>query len=128
LSKKLNIVGTPLPNMPWEERPEGSNEFVLPLVAKPHHSEGSHSNFQTVSLTVLWYHSAMSTEAYLGLITPQGKWNSNAGRSKDGLNWEKSSTNRLNFICDDPEIGKFVYGYESPCLLDSTIANYVTWW
>ncbi|GAG63750.1 unnamed protein product [marine sediment metagenome] len=47
------------------------------------------------------------------------------GRSKDGISWEIDNK-RISFICDDPEIGNFVYGYDPRvCWIEDRY--YVTW-
>ena len=48
-----------------------------------------------------------------------------SGMSKDGINW-KIENERISFICDDPEIGNFVYGYDPRvCWIEDRF--YVTW-
>jgi beta-1,4-mannooligosaccharide/beta-1,4-mannosyl-N-acetylglucosamine phosphorylase len=47
------------------------------------------------------------------------------GKSKDGVKWEIDHE-RINFVCDDPEIGAFMYRYDPRlCWLEDRY--YVTW-
>ncbi|MGB4529694.1 MAG: glycoside hydrolase family 130 protein, partial [Bacillota bacterium] len=48
-----------------------------------------------------------------------------AGRSVDGINWEIDNE-RIRFVSDDPEIGRFEYGYDPRvCWIEDRY--YVTW-
>jgi beta-1,4-mannooligosaccharide/beta-1,4-mannosyl-N-acetylglucosamine phosphorylase len=47
------------------------------------------------------------------------------GRSTDGLSWELEPE-RISFVCDDEEIGTFVYGYD-PRVVWIADRYYVTW-
>jgi beta-1,4-mannooligosaccharide/beta-1,4-mannosyl-N-acetylglucosamine phosphorylase len=48
-----------------------------------------------------------------------------AGRSEDGIHWQLDP-DRIHFVCDDPEVGRWVYGYDPRvCWIEDRY--WVTW-
>ncbi|MDZ7314682.1 MAG: glycoside hydrolase family 130 protein [candidate division KSB1 bacterium] len=100
----------PLPNMPWEERPQGSSEIVwrysknpvIPRDALPF----SNSIFNSA---VVPFKGEFAGVFRVDNTTREMKLH--RGFSKDALNW-RIDPQPIRFQCDDPEIGNFVYGYD----------------
>lgn len=121
---KNTIIGEALPNIPWEDKPAGckdvmwrySNNPVIPrdLLAT------SNSIFNSA---VVPY-----KDGFAGVFRCDDKRREmrlHSGKSKDGINWEIEEE-PINFICDDPDIGNFVYGYDPRvCWIEDRY--YVTW-
>ncbi|HHW70686.1 MAG TPA: glycosidase [Clostridiales bacterium] len=123
MSKKT-IIGEALPNIPWEDKPAGykgvvwrsSKNPIIPRDLLP----TSNSIFNSA---VVPYKGEFAGVFRCDDIRREMRLHS--GRSKDGINWEIEDE-PLKFICDDPEIGKFVYGYDPRvCWLEDRY--YVTW-
>ncbi|HHU61144.1 MAG TPA: glycosidase [Natronincola sp.] len=110
--------------MPWEERPEGSNEIVWRSSQNPIIPRDLIPTSNSI------FNSAVIPfgDEYRGVFRVDNtarEMKLHAGRSKDGLNWEIEHE-PIEFLCDDPEIGKFVYGYDPRvCWIDDRY--YVTW-
>ena len=118
------IRGEPLPNIPWEERPPGSSDVVWrsgrnPIIPRDL-IPSSNSIFNSAVVPF--------GEGFAGVFRCDNKarrMQLHAGRSKDGVRWEIES-DRIHFICDDPEIGRFTYGYD-PRVTWLEDRYYVTW-
>ncbi len=121
---QVRIVGDALPNIPWEDRPEGckdvlwrySNNPIIPRDLLP----TSNSIFNSAVVPFEYGFAGVfrcdNTEREMRI---------HAGRSKDGLNWE-IEPEPIPFICDDPEAGKSAYKYDPRvCKLEDKY--YVTW-
>ncbi|MEW6355322.1 MAG: glycoside hydrolase family 130 protein [Planctomycetota bacterium] len=119
-----SIRGEPLPNIPWEERPKGCKDVawrssrnpVIPRDAVP----TSNSIFNSAVVPF--------EKGYAGVFRCDDRSRQmqlHVGRSKDGIKWE-IEPKRIQFLCDDPEIGKFQYGYDPRvCWIEDRY--YVTW-
>ena len=121
---RVNVVGDPLPNIPWEDRPVGCQDVVwrsarnpiIPRDATP----GSNSIFNSA---VVPYKGA-----FAGVFRIDDKCREmrlHAGRSEDGVAW-KLDHERIEFVTSDPELGPFVYGYD-PRVVWIEDRYYVTW-
>ncbi len=121
--KKQIIIGNALPNIPWEEKQEGSKEIlwrsrknpIIPRDLIP--SSNSIFNSAVVSFK----------GEFAGVFRCDDKRRFarlHSGRSKDGINWEIDN-NPISFICNDPEIIS-ISGYDPRvCWIDDRY--YVTW-
>ena len=120
----VRLKGPELPNIPWEERPEACSEVLWrsernPIITRDAVPEAN-SIFNSA---VVPFQSGFagvfrcdSTARVMQL---------HAGLSEDGVNWE-IAPERIRFLCDDDEIGHFVYGYDPRvCWLEDRY--YVTW-
>lgn len=124
MSSKLKIVGPELPNIPWQDRPEGCTDVLWRYDQNPVIPRDlipcSNSIFNSA---VVPYE-----DEFRGVFRVDNKAREmriHAGRSVDGLNWEIEHE-PIEFICDDPEIGNFVYGYDPRvCWIEDRY--YVTW-
>lgn len=121
---KIKIEGTPLPNMPWEDRPEGSSSPVWRYSQNPvigrNHIPCSNSIFNSAVVTF--------GDGYAGVFRCDDKnrrMRLHVGFSKDGINWDINHE-PLKFDCDDKEIGEWVYGYD-PRVVFIEDRYYVTW-
>jgi beta-1,4-mannooligosaccharide/beta-1,4-mannosyl-N-acetylglucosamine phosphorylase len=123
MSKKT-IIGEPLPNIPWEDQPEGSHEVMWRYSGNPVIPRDLIPSSNSI------FNSAVVPfeGEFAGVFRCDDKRRAmqlHAGRSKDAINWELDH-DPISFICDDPEIGNFVYGYDPRvCKIDDRY--YVTW-
>ena len=120
----VQIVGDPLPNIPWEDKPEGTRGAMWRYTGNPviprDHIPGSNSIFNSA---VVPYQGAF---AGVFRVDDMGReMRLHAGRSEDGVTWELGR-DRIHFVCDDPEVGRFVYGYD-PRVVWIEDRYYVTW-
>jgi beta-1,4-mannooligosaccharide/beta-1,4-mannosyl-N-acetylglucosamine phosphorylase len=121
---KIELLGTALPNIPWEERPTGCNEVIWrsdknPIITRSA-VPGTNSIFNSA---VVPFESG-----YAGVFrcdSTARDMQIHAGKSKDGIHWE-IEPDRIHFKCEDSELGKFDYGYDPRvCWLEDRY--YVTW-
>ncbi|NLN28854.1 MAG: glycosidase [Firmicutes bacterium] len=120
----LRVIGEPLPNIPWEERPAGCSDVMWrsernPIIPR-----------DLIPCSNSIFNSAVVPfgDGFAGVFRVDDKARSmrlHAGRSKDGVNWEIEHE-PIQFISDDPEIGNFVYGYD-PRVCKIEDRYYVTW-
>ncbi len=121
---RVNVVGDPLPNIPWEERPVGCQDVVWRSARNPiiprDATSGSNSIFNSA---VVPYRGA-----FAGVFRIDDKCREmrlHAGRSEDGVHWTLNHE-RIEFVTSDPELGPFVYGYD-PRVVWIEDRYYVTW-
>lgn len=125
MPNRANIMlGSDLPNMPWEDRPAGCREVIWrsgrnPVIPR-----------DLVPAANSIFNSAVVPfeDAYAGVFRCDDRarrMRIHAGRSKDGSVWD-IDPEPIRFECDDPEIGRFVYGYD-PRVLWIEDRFYVTW-
>jgi len=123
-NRNQTIIGEALPNIPWEDKPaecktvvwRSERNPVIPRDLVP----TSNSIFNSAVVPFKGEFAGVfrcdNTARRMQLHT---------GRSKDGVNWELEPE-RIQFICDDEEIGNFVYGYDPRvCWIEDRY--YVTW-
>ncbi|TFG46629.1 MAG: glycosidase [Candidatus Brocadiia bacterium] len=119
----IKKIGDSLPNIPWEEKPAGAGVVwryagnpVIPRDLIP----CSNSIFNSAVVPFRGKFAGVfrvdDTSRQMQLHT---------GRSTDGINWELEPE-RISFICDNDEIGNFVYGYD-PRVVWIDDRYYVTW-
>jgi beta-1,4-mannooligosaccharide/beta-1,4-mannosyl-N-acetylglucosamine phosphorylase len=113
-----------IPNLPWEDRPVGfskpvwrySKNPVIPRDLLP----ASNSIFNSAAVRY--------KDAFAGVFRVDDtsrKMQLHRGFSPDGLKWKIDET-PIRFLCADPEIGNFVYGYD-PRVVWIEDRYYVTW-
>ncbi len=119
------IIGPELPNIPWEEKPKGCNDVVWRFSRNPVIPRNLTSTSNSI------FNSAVVPfkEKFAGVFRCDDKrrrMQIHNGRSDDGINWRISSE-PIEFIYDDPEIGEFNYGRYDPrvCWLEDRY--YITW-
>lgn len=121
---KTSIVGSPLPNIPWEDRPKGSNEVVWrsrrnPVIPRDL-IPSSNSIFNSAVVPF--------QGAFAGVFRCDDRSRQmqiHSGRSQDGYSWTLSNE-RIHFKSEDPEVGRFEYAYDPRvCWIEDRY--YVTW-
>lgn len=119
-----HIIGKALPNIPWEDRPEGSNAVVwrysqnpiIPRDATP----TSNSIFNSAAVPF--------KDAFAGVFRvddTRRHMNLHVGHSTDGFNWD-IAPNPIEWQFDDPELSTFLHRYD-PRVVWLEDRYYVTW-
>ena len=121
---KLIIKGNNLPEMPWEERPQGSKEVMWRYSANPVIPRDLLPDSNSI------FNSAVVPfdGGYAGVFRCDDKnrrMTLHAGFSKDGIKWD-INRETIKFECDNEEIGKWVYGYD-PRVTKIDDKYFVTW-
>jgi len=120
----IELKGPALPNIPWEERPHHCNEVVWRSGKNPIITRDAAPNVNSI------FNSAVVPfeDGFAGVFRCDDTarvMQLHAGRSKDGVTWQ-IEPKRIQFECQDEEIGRFEYGYDPRvCLIDDRY--YVTW-
>ena len=110
--------------MPWEERPKGCIDVIWRYEKNPIIPRdlipSSNSIFNSAVVPF--------NGEFAGVFRCDDRRRNqqlHSGRSKDGITWEIENE-PISFICDDPEIGNFIYGYDPRvCWIEDRY--YVTW-
>jgi beta-1,4-mannooligosaccharide/beta-1,4-mannosyl-N-acetylglucosamine phosphorylase len=120
----IEIKSSPLPNIPWEDRPEGSGDIVWrsrknPIITRDA-VPGANSIFNSAVVPF--------GDGFAGVFRCDNNARDmqiHAGKSPDGIAWQ-IKPQRIQFECEDEEIGKFEYSYDPRvCWLEDRY--YVTW-
>ena len=120
----VETIGTKLPNIPWEERPEGCDDVVWrsgrnPIIPR---------DLLPCSNSI--FNSAVFPfgDGYAGVFRVDNKRREmrvHNGRSEDGLSWE-IAPEPIEFITDVPELQPVEYQYDPRvCWIEDRY--YVTW-
>ncbi|WP_292594752.1 glycoside hydrolase family 130 protein [Mesotoga sp. UBA5847] len=120
----IRIVGNKLNNLPWEERPEDFREPVWrysrnPLITREM-VVGANSIFNSA---VVAYGDEF--RGVFRVDTKELAMELHSGKSKDGVSWNIDGE-RIEFISEEPEIARFVYGYD-PRVVFLEDRYYITW-
>jgi len=121
---KLKIIGEPLPDMPWEDRPADCKDVIW-----------RYSNNPVIPRDIIPTSNSVFNSAVCrckggdaGVVRcgePNRRMRLHVGFSADAIHWNISET-KLEFECDDEEIGKFVYAYDPRvCFIEDRY--YITW-
>ena len=107
---QIRILGPALPNMPWEERPADGDQVVWRYSGNPVIPRDPFPTANSV------FNSAVVPygEGFAGVFRCDDTrrfMQMHAGFSPDGLHWT-FDPERIHFISDDPEIGRWQYGYD----------------
>ncbi|MCD8194210.1 MAG: glycoside hydrolase family 130 protein [Tannerellaceae bacterium] len=120
----LKITGNALPGMPWEDRPAGCKDVMWRYSANPVIPRDILPTSNSV------FNSAVVPfkDGYAGVFRcddTNRRMRLHVGFSKDGINWNIAE-NKIEFQCDDKEIGEFVYAYDPRvCFIEDRY--YITW-
>ena len=120
----IKIQGNPLPNIPWEERPEGCKTTVWRSQRNPIIPRDLLPTSNSI------FNSAVVPfgNGFAGVFRcddTNRRMTLHAGFSDDGINW-RINEETIRFECDNQEIGQWVYGYDPRvCWLEDRY--YVTW-
>jgi beta-1,4-mannooligosaccharide/beta-1,4-mannosyl-N-acetylglucosamine phosphorylase len=121
---KIELIGPALPGIPWEDRPQGSDEVVWRSARNPIITRAAVPNTNSI------FNSAVVP--FRGEFAGVFRCDSTArdmqlhsGASPDGIHWT-IEPDRIRFRSEDEEIGRFDYGYDPRvCWLEDRY--YVTW-
>ncbi len=121
---KQTIIGSALPNMPWEDKPQSCKDVVWrsdknPIIPR-----------DLIPTSNSIFNSAVVPfeDGFAGVFRCDDMARNmkiHSGKSKDGISWDLNPE-PIRFICDNPEVGRFVYGYDPRvCWVEDRF--YVTW-
>lgn len=122
--KNITVCGQPLPDMPWEERPIGCWDVVWRCSSNPVIPRDLLADSNSI------FNSAVVPfeDGYAGVFRCDDRnrrMRLHVGFSPDGWHWHIEEE-PLKFVCDDAEVGTWVYGYDPRvCFIDDRY--YVTW-
>ena len=121
---KIDIIGAPLPNIPWEERPAGCDKPLWRYSENPVIPRDLLKDSNSI------FNSAVVPfkDGFAGVFRcddTSRRMTLHAGFSKDGIHWN-INPETIRFECPDPEIGEWVYGYD-PRVVKIEDKYYVTW-
>ncbi len=120
----VRAIGPELPNIPWEDRPPGCSAVVWRFSQNPVITReavpGANSIFNSAVVPF--------EGRFAGVFRCDNSARDmqlHAGFSDDGFHWQ-IQPERIHFVCEDEEIGHFVYGYDPRvCWLEDRY--YITW-
>jgi beta-1,4-mannooligosaccharide/beta-1,4-mannosyl-N-acetylglucosamine phosphorylase len=121
---KIEVVGSELPNIPWEERPPDGSDVVWRSARNPIITRDAVPDANSI------FNSAVVPfgTGFAGVFRCDNtarRMQLHAGLSQDGVHWQIEPI-RIRFQSDDEEIGHFEYGYDPRvCWLGDRY--YVTW-
>ena len=118
------IIGSSLPNIPWEDRSKDCNDVVWRSTRNPIIPRDLLPTSNSI------FNSAVVPykEGFAGVFRCDNTARDmqiHSGRSKDGINWE-IQPDPIDFKFDDPEAGKSEYKYD-PRVVKIDDKYYVTW-
>jgi beta-1,4-mannooligosaccharide/beta-1,4-mannosyl-N-acetylglucosamine phosphorylase len=120
----LVVRAEPLPNIPWQERPQGSNELLWrysknPVIGRsPFYAANSVFNSAVVPYK----------GRFAGVFRCDDRrrhMDIHAGFSTDGLSWNIKDR-AIDFVCEDPEVKNVNYKYD-PRVTPIEGRYYVSW-
>jgi len=123
-NSKQTIIGPALPNIPWEKKPKDYRYAVWRYKKNPIIPRDLIPSANSI------FNSAVVPfeGKFAGIFRCDDRsryMQIHSGKSNDGVNWEIENE-RISFICDDSEIGNFVYGYDPRvCWIEDRY--YITW-
>ncbi len=120
----IQAIGSALPHIPWEDRPPGCSDVVWRYSGNPIITRdavpGANSIFNSAVVPF--------NGAFAGVFRCDNTARDmqiHASFSDDGIRW-RIEPQRIQFVCEDPEVGQFVYGYDPRvCWIEDRY--YVTW-
>lgn len=118
------IVGPPLPNLPWQDKPAGHPHPLWRYSANPIIGRSPFPACNSV-----FNSAAVPFEGkFAGVFrcdSTARDMQLHAGFSDNGIDWE-IQPERIRFECEDPEIARWVYGYD-PRVVWIDDRYYLTW-
>ena len=107
---QIIIEGKPLPNMPWEDRPQGCKAPLWRYSANPVIPRDLLENSNSI------FNSAVVPfeDGFAGVFRcddTNRRMTLHAGFSKDGIHWNIEA-DTIRFTGGGPEVGQWVYGYD----------------
>jgi beta-1,4-mannooligosaccharide/beta-1,4-mannosyl-N-acetylglucosamine phosphorylase len=118
------VIGEELPNIPWEDRPEGCSEVVWRYSGNPVIPRDLIPTSNSIFNSAVVPHEGEFT----GVFRCDNKARRmllHTGRSRNGIDWELEHE-PIEFECDIPELQDFTYGYDPRvCWIEDRY--YVVW-
>lgn len=124
MTKKVEVLGDALPNIPWEDRPAGCNEVVWRSMRNPIIPR----NLLPTSNSIFNSAVVPFEGGFAGVFRCDDKarkMDIHAGKSKDGVNWNLTAA-PIDFICDEPEVKLSAYKYD-PRVVKIEDKYYIVW-
>lgn len=120
----MKILGENIPNIPWEEKPEGCRDLVWRSKLNPILTRDAIKNSNSL------FNSAVVPfeDGFAGVFRSDDTTRRqalHAGFSKDGINWEIND-DIIEFIGEDGKVNPFEFGYD-PRVCKIEDKYYVTW-
>ena len=125
INMKTKILNqSPLPEIPWQDRPQNSNAIIWRYDANPIIKRDQIKNSNSI------FNSAVVPfdGRYAGVFRVDDTCRLprlHVGFSSDGISWDIAEK-PIQFCCDIPEIARFEYGYD-PRVCKIEDKYYVTW-
>ncbi len=120
----VKIAGNALPNIPWQDRPAGTDAVIWRYEANPVIPRDRIPCANSI------FNSAVVPfgDAFAGVFRVDDRRRAmrlHAGRSRDGISWD-IAPEPIEFLAESPELQPFEYGYD-PRVLWLEDRYYVTW-
>ena len=120
----IKIAGRSLPNMPWEDHPQGCHAPLWRYSKNPiidrHETPTSNSIFNSAVVPF--------KDGFAGVFRcddTNRRMRLHVGFSQDGISWD-ICPDKIDFDCDIPEVGEWVYGYD-PRVTEIDGRYYISW-
>ena len=107
---KYKVFGENIANLPWEERPAGSNSVIWRYSANPIIPRRAAATLDSVFNSAIVPFEGGFAGVFRGDDTARNM-TIRAGRSADGINFEIDE-HPIDFQCDIPEISEMLEGYD----------------
>lgn len=126
-NKKMWIAGEALPNMPWQERPEGSREVMWRYDSNPIIGRYALSTSNSIfnSAVVPFKKGEYNFAGVFRCDDTNRRMRLHVGFSCDGFKWDINEED-VKFSGADAEVANWVYGYD-PRVCKIEDKYYVTW-
>lgn len=126
-NKKMWIAGEALPNMPWQERPEGSREVMWRYDSNPIIGRYALSTSNSIfnSAVVPFKKGEYNFAGVFRCDDTNRRMRLHVGFSRDGFKWDINEED-VKFSGADAEVANWVYGYD-PRVCKIEDKYYVTW-
>lgn len=126
-NKKMWIAGEALPNIPWQERPEGSREVMWRYDSNPIIGRYALSTSNSIfnSAVVPFKKGEYNFAGVFRCDDTNRRMRLHVGFSRDGFKWEINEED-VKFSGADAEVANWVYGYD-PRVCKIEDKYYVTW-
>lgn len=126
-NKKMWIAGEALPNMPWQERPEGSREVMWRYDSNPIIGRYALSTSNSIfnSAVVPFKKGEYNFVGVFRCDDTNRRMRLHVGFSRDGFKWDINEED-VKFSGADAEVANWVYGYD-PRVCKIEDKYYVTW-
>ncbi|MCI9606749.1 MAG: glycosidase [Muribaculaceae bacterium] len=128
MTPTLKIMTPPLPDMPWEERPQGSNEVMWRYSANPVIPRNLLSTSNSIFNSAVVPFEASGEKRFAGVFRcddTNRRMRLHAGFSADGINW-KINEEDIKLSGANPEVAAWEYGYD-PRVTKIGDRYWVTW-